>query len=158
MGSKNPGLRNQAFVADAENSKGDDHNIQLVYVEPNCNQVYECIPNSAAKPAELNLVSSASRKMNQLESITKFQQVPLPDKPSWPNNSTESSHLAATAQPELEELKMRKCDEKLVIFLVFVLCLSLVALALGLVNVLKSRGMRSCNFARKNFICYLSHI
>ena len=134
MESEKPSLNNEVLVANADNSKDVDDNIPLVYVEPICNQDYECIPYNVVKLEELNLVSSGFRgKKDQFDSETKCQQVPLAD-------GTESSPLPASAQPEIIELKMRKCEKKLAILFGLVLCLSLVAVALGLINLLNEQS------------------
>ena len=159
MRSEKTDLSKQAiFVPNTENSKNGDYEIPLVHVEPICNQEYEDVSYNVAKSADLNLVSSRSRhKKNQLDGKTKHQQVPLPDKPSWPNDGTKSSSLEANSQPGLKELKMWKYDKKLVIFFAVMLCFSLVALALGVVNLLNEQrqGMGLCNYAYKKM--FLAH-
>ena len=183
MGSNQQDFNNQAFVPYAVNgdettyipqndkydaltySKDDGYVKPFVNVDPNKNHEYEN-PSEVAKRAGLNRAGSGPRrKKNQLYGETKKPRVRLPDTPSTPTDGAESSPLVVTIQPEHKKSKTQKCDIKLVIFFILVLCLSAGGLALSLMNMLNkencscsSRGMELCNLDNTNLLFILGRM
>ncbi|CAB4016392.1 Hypothetical predicted protein [Paramuricea clavata] len=156
MGSNQQDFNNQAFVPYAINGgetvyvpngkydtldcKDDGYVKPFVNVDPNKNHEYEN-PADVAKRAGLNRAGSGPRrKKNQLYGDTKKQRVRLPDTPTTPTDGAESSPLVVTIQQEHEKSKTRKCDIKMVIFFILVLCLSAGGLALSLLNMLNKEN------------------
>ena len=163
MGSNQQDFNNQAFVPYAINggettyvprgkydtlsdSKDDGYVKPFVNVDPNKNHEYEN-PSEVAKRAGLNRAGSGPRhKKNQIYGDTKEHMVRLPDTPTTPTDGAESSPLVITTLPVAEKSKPGKCDLKMVIFFILVLCLSAGGLALSLMNMLNKEN---CMCTRK---------
>lgn len=174
MGSNQQDFKNQAFVPYAINGKEttyipngkydtlaeckDDGYVKpFVNVDPNKNHEYEN-PSEVAKRAGLNRAGSGPRrKKNQLYGETKKQRVRLPDTPT--TDGAESSPLVITTQTEHEKPKPRKCNFKIVIFFILVLCLSAGGLALSLMNMMgKDNCLCSRRGTRLKLVLYFTHL
>ena len=174
MGSNEQDFNNQAFVPYAINGdettyvpngkydcKDDGYVKPFINVDPNKNHEYEN-PSDVAKRAGLNRAGSGPRrKKNQLYGDTKKQQrVRLPDTPSSPTDGAESSPLVVTTLPEVQKSQSRKCDIKMIIFFILLLCLSAGGLALSLMNMMNKddclcsrKGTRLYNFNEIDLLC-----
>ncbi|XP_028398891.1 uncharacterized protein LOC114522416 isoform X2 [Dendronephthya gigantea] len=163
MGSNQQDFNNQAFLAYAVNGKDttyisngkydaltdckDDGYVKpFLNVDPNKNHEYEN-PADVARRAGLNRAGSGPRrKNNQLYGESK--RVCLPDSPPSPTDGAECSPLMVTTVQESDKPHKRrgKCDFKMVIFFLLVLCLSAGGLALSLMNMMNKE---SCLCSRR---------
>ena len=175
MGSNEQDFNNQAFVPYAINGgettyvpngkydaltvadcKDDGYVKPFVNVDPNKNHEYEN-PSDVAKRAGLSRAGSGPRhKKNQLYGDTKKHGVCLPETPTTLTDGAESSPLVVTMHPPIhEKSRPGKCDFKMVIFFILVLCLSAGGLALSLLNMLNKEN---CPCSRGKWLYNFRHI